>query len=170
MNLAWKSRLPQAPAARRGPKRCFHRPGPASTGFTLVEVIIAVAVMAIGFVAIYSAVAMNLSIVHLCRDNETATQILTEKLDTIRLYNWDQINSNGFIPASFTVPLDPGSSTGPPYFTGTVSVAQAPVTEGYGPNMRLVTVRLDWVSGNRPQTRTMSTFFSRYGLQNYVIR
>ncbi len=151
----------------RWPSAC--RAG-APPGFTLVEVIIAVAVVSIVFVAIYGAVTMNLSIIRLCRENETATQILTEKLETIRLYNWDQVNSNGFVPASFTVSLDPASSTSPPFFTGSVSIAQAPIAEAYGQNMRLVSVRLDWVSGNRPQTRTMSTFFSRYGLQNYVIR
>ncbi len=135
-----------------------------------MEVIVSVAVVLIVFVAIYAAVAMNVSLVQMCRENETATQILTEKLETIRLYNWDQVNSNGFIPGTFTVALDPASSTSPAYFTGTVAITQAPITESYGNNLRQVTVTLNWVSGKRPQTRSMSTLVNRYGLQNFVIR
>ncbi len=140
------------------------------SAFSLVEVAVAMGILGVVFVGIYTAIGTNVTLVQLCRENETATQILTEKLETIRLYNWDQINSNGFIPASFTVALEPGNSNSPPYYTGAVTIAQGPCSETYSQDLRLVTVRLDWVSGRRAQTRAMQTLVTRYGLQTYVYR
>ncbi len=130
----------------------------------------AMGILGLVVVGIYAAITTNVALVQLCRENQSVTQILTEKLDTIRLYNWSQINSNGFIPTSFTLALDPSSTNSRPYYTGTVTIAAAPLTEPYAAEVRLVTVRLDWLSGRRPQTRSMSTFVTRNGLQEYVTR
>jgi hypothetical protein len=90
---------------------------------------VAMGILSVVFVGIYTAIGTNVTLVQLCRENETATQILAEKLEAIRLYNWDQINSHGYVPAMFTVALDPANSNSPPYYTGMVTIAQAPVTE-----------------------------------------
>jgi prepilin-type N-terminal cleavage/methylation domain-containing protein len=140
----------------------------ASAAFTLIEIMVTVGIVGVVFVALCQAIGTNLRLVRLCRENQDTTQILTEKFEAIRLYAWDQITSNNFVPATFTVPVDPGNSNSAPYYTGTVTIAAAPVSESYSNELRLITVRLDWTSGARPCSRSMSSFVTRYGLQNYV--
>jgi hypothetical protein len=119
-------------------------------------------------VGLYGALANSVSLVKACQENEQVTQILSEKLDTVRLYNWTQFNTN-FMPGKFTVGVDPSVPTSRPYYTGTISIAQAPIDEAYKSNLLQVTVRVDWVSGSRPQSRSMSTYVAKYGLQSYIL-
>jgi hypothetical protein len=127
-----------------------------------------VAIVGVVVVALYAAINTNIFLIRVCRENGMATQILAERLDTIRLYTWDQVNSNGFIPSSFTVGIDPADTNSTAYYTGTVSIAQAPISEAYSNELRLITVRLDWVAGGRPCSSSMSSFVTKYGLQAYI--
>lgn len=127
-------------------------------------------VVAILIIALYNAIASSANMVRSCQENETVTQILSDKLDTIRLYNWTQIESGSFVPNKFIVGIDPSVSNSMPYYTGTITIAQAPLTEVYRSNLLQVTVSVDWVSGERPQNRSMTTFVAKYGLQTYIIR
>ena len=134
----------------------------------MIEVVFAMAIVGILVVALYGAIAASTSWVRLCQENETVTQIMSEKLETIRLYNWDQINSNGFVQTSFTVGIDPLQVNSAPYYTGTVVIAQQPVAESYKTSLAKVTVNVAWQSGSRPQSRSMNTFVAKYGLQTYI--
>jgi prepilin-type N-terminal cleavage/methylation domain-containing protein len=144
--------------------------GREHAAFTLVEVAVAMLVIGVLVVALYSLIATNVSMVRLCAENQTATQILTEKLEAVRLYNWDQICSNGFVPTNFTVALSPNNSTSPTYYTGRVSLVEAPITESYKTNLLHVTVTLDWKTGERLQTRSMNSYVAKYGMQSYIVR
>jgi Tfp pilus assembly protein PilV len=136
----------------------------------MMEVLVAMGVVAILIIALYNAIASSMNMVRSCQENETVTQILSDKLDTIRLYNWTQIESGSFVPRTFVLGIDPSVSNSMPYYTGTVTIAQAPLTEIYRSNLLQVTVSVDWVSGSRPQNRSMTTFVAKYGLQSYIIR
>jgi Tfp pilus assembly protein PilV len=133
-----------------------------------MEILVTVVIVGVVFVALCAAISANVSLVRSCRENQDATQILTEKFEAIRLYTWDQINSNNFVPATFIISIDPANTNSTPYYTGTVSITSAPVSEAYSNYLRLVTVRLDWVSGTRPCSRSMSSFVTKYGLRDYV--
>jgi prepilin-type N-terminal cleavage/methylation domain-containing protein len=142
----------------------------ACVGFTLVEVMIAIGVIGITFIALYAAIASGFTVIQLARENLRATQILAEKMETVRLYNWDQVTSNGFIATNFTAPYfatNEYGSSGLTY-TGTVSVLPAGFTETYNDDLRRVNVTLQWSSATVLRQRTMSTLVSRYGLQNYI--
>lgn len=128
------------------------------------------AVVGILIIALYAAIASSVSLVRVCQENQRVTQILSEKLDTVRLYNWTQLHSNGFVQTNFVVGIDPLIADSTPYYTGNVSVALAPVAERYKSNLLQVTVTVAWLSGSRPQTRTMSTYVAKYGLQPYIMR
>ena len=136
------------------------------SGFTLIENIVAIGIVGFLFSAIYAAMAMNMSLIQMCRNNETATQILAEKLDAIRLYSWEQINSNSFIPRTFTVGIDPSNTNSAAYYTGKLAIAEAPISESYKTNLMLVTVELKWSSGRRLQTRSMSSYVAKDGLES----
>lgn len=140
-----------------------------TAAFSLIELMIAVAISGIMFVSLYTGFSTGLAIVQLARENLRATQILQEKMETIRLYTWDQIATPGFIPTNFTDVFYPGTqSSGGLIFTGTLSIASAPLTESYGADLKQVTVSVEWLSAKVLRTRSMTTFVSRYGLQHYV--
>jgi prepilin-type N-terminal cleavage/methylation domain-containing protein len=139
-----------------------------SAAFTLIETLFASAIIGILVVALYAAIATATSWMRVCQENETATQIMSEKLDTLRLYNWDQITkSNGFLLTNFTVGIDPLTNS-TPYYTGNLAWSQAPISESYASSLLLVTIKLTWLSEGRLQTRSNSTFVTTYGIQELV--
>jgi prepilin-type N-terminal cleavage/methylation domain-containing protein len=143
---------------------------PAKRGaraFTFVEVLVAMVIVSVLFMAIYGAVANSLSITKLCQENERVTQMLSDKLDVIRLYSIDQL-TNGFMPTTFIERMDAADTNTPYYYTGIISSVQAPISEKYKTNLMQVTVQVKWLSGKRPQNRSMTTYVARYGLQTYI--
>jgi hypothetical protein len=98
-------------------------------------------------------------------------------MEIMRLYSWSQINSNGFIPSTFTAYFYPevssestnvstsGSGT---LYTGLVTITNAPVPAGYSDSMKLVIVQVSWPSGNHTRTRELQTLVSQNGLQPYL--
>ena len=141
----------------------------SSSATSLIEVLVAVAIGGVVFVSLYSGLSSGFAIVQLARENLRATQILQEKMETIRLYTWDQITTPGFIPTNFTdVFFASTQYSGGLTYTGSVTIADAPLTESYGSDLRMVTVKVSWESANVLRQREMDTFVSRYGLQNYV--
>ena len=148
-----------------------------AAGVSLIETLVAMAVTTLVAVGLYLGISAGFTVVEVSRENLRATQILLEKMETIRLYSWDQINSNGFVPTSFTAPFMPGrtnSGTNNLVYEGRVTIADVggsatPFTsETYTNSMRMVIVDLTWRSAGRQHSRQMRTYLSRYGLQNYV--
>lgn len=125
-------------------------------------------IVSVLFVAIYGAITSSISITRLCQENERVTQMLSDKMDVIRVYNWDQL-TNQFLPRNFTERIDLTQSNSPIYYTGTIAIAQAPITAAYKTNMMQVTVQVNWTSARRPQSRSMTTYVSKYGLQSYIM-
>lgn len=120
-------------------------------------------------VSLYTGISSGFTVVQIARENLRGTQILQEKMETIRLYTWDQITSPGFIPTNFTDVFFPGTqSASGLIFTGQVTIASAPVTESYSNDLKLVTVEVNWMSAKVKRTRSMTTLVSRYGLQHYI--
>lgn len=127
-------------------------------------------IVSVLFVAIYGAIASSISITRLCQENERVTQILTEKMDLIRVYNWDQLTNGTFIPTNFTERVDALDANSTMYYTGNIAIAQAPITELYRTNLLQVTVQVKWLSGKRAQNRSMTTYVAKYGLQSYILQ
>ena len=137
--------------------------------YTLVEVMIGVAIISIGFASLYLGFSQGFAVIQVARENLRATQILQEKMETIRLFTWAQLTNS---PAStnFTTsfyPLAPAGSQGTTY-TGTRIITNAPVSESYAADLRMVIVQLKWMSGTVSRQREMRTFVSQYGLHNYI--
>lgn len=123
-------------------------------------------------VGLYGAIASSVAMVRTCQENERVTQILSEKLDTIRLYNWTQITNGSFVQTNFVLGINPANTNSTAYYTGRISVvtAPSPLDRMYGSNLLQVTVRVNWMSGNRLQSRSMNTYVAKYGLQSYIMR
>jgi Tfp pilus assembly protein PilV len=144
----------------------FHRR--AESGAALAEVVIATAILGISIAGIMAVIFSGFFIVGRTRENQRATQIILEKVETIRLYSWSQINSNGFIPATFSQLYDPQDSQGINYI-GTFTIAPFPYETSYSTNMRQVTVTLRWTGErNLQRDRTFVTYIAKDGVQNYI--
>jgi type II secretory pathway pseudopilin PulG len=153
----------------------------ASRGFTLPEGLFGIAIMGTVFVTLYTGMTTGFDSIRRSRENLRATQILLEKFETIRLYNWTQVNTPGFIPTNFIAYFDPGKAfsntnglalgvdkPAGAVYTGVVTIANAPISEIYSNDLRVITVQLTWTSNGRVNRRSLSSHIARYGLQNYV--
>ena len=149
-----------------GPDRGTQRPSRRALAFALPEALFGMVIVGVVFAALYSGMTYGFEMVKLSRENLRAAQILQERFETIRLCNWDQINSNNFISPTFRVPLYTGLSND--WYAGTITIAPPPFTQSYTNELRLITVQLTWSNGLRRCSRNMSSLIARYGLQDYV--
>ena len=141
------------------------------SAFTLAEVMVGMSIMSIMFLTLYLGFTQGFGVVQGSRENLRATQILQQQAELIRLYTWEQIDpASGWIPPTTTWPFYPlgGSGNQGITYTSTVSVADAPMTESYAADNKLVTFALTWKSGNIQRQRQISTLVSKYGLHNYI--
>jgi hypothetical protein len=142
-----------------------------SNAFTLIDALFATAMAGVMFTSLYAGLAFGFKVVKMARENTRATQIMLEKMETIRLYTWSQITNDGFIPtAPVAVPYYAvGSSNSSIMYTAQTSIAACDLGTTYASDMRKITIRVDWSPlGSSNRTRTMSTYVSNRGLQGYV--
>jgi len=137
-----------------------------------MEVLVAAAIIGVQFVTLYLGMTQGFGIVQVARENLRATQILQEKMETIRLYTWDQITNNGFIPTTFAASFYPAGQTNQGLnYQGTMTISNVPAplsNASYASDLKLVVVQVNWTSGNVQRQRDMRTLVSHYGLQNYI--
>ena len=136
---------------------------------TIVEVVAAVTILAISAAGLMGALANGFFSVQLTRENQRATQIMVERTEMARLYNWEQVTSPSFILTNFVSAYNPQDADGGGlYYTGTVKIASVPFAANYANNMRELTVTLDWTTRGIARQRSITTLLGKDGLQNYV--
>ena len=141
--------------------------------FTLVEVMMGVCVLGVMMAALYSGLYFGFAQVKAAQEEERATQILQEKMEVVRLLNWNQlVNTPGYVPSTFTasyaVDTPSNAPAGSLIYSGTVIVTNAPISETYSNDLRLIKIQLSWRSGGITHQRQMTTYYAHYGLQNYL--
>ena len=149
--------------------------------FSLVEVLVGIVIMGITFAALYGGMAYGITSLQMSRESLRATQIMSEKLDTIRLYAWDKVVIPGYISNSFTaafVPGDPalaaqGFTSGGVTYYGRVTVstnssALSGISDTYKKELCEVSVSLAWTNGAKARSARMTTLVAKEGLQTYV--
>jgi prepilin-type N-terminal cleavage/methylation domain-containing protein len=85
-------------------------PWARSRGYTIPEVLVSVAAFSVVAAGLFAGLGQAVRMLGDTRNTLRATQILQEQMETIRLYTWDQINSNGFVvlsPAPSPLPFTP---------------------------------------------------------------
>lgn len=146
--------------------------------WSLAEVMVAIVVLAIVFVSLFVAFSYGFTVIRSTREDLRATQILTQKIEAIRLCTWAQLTN---CPATFTDTYATSSNTNSSslFYYGTITRAKNTDlpngTSGYRDQVALVTVTVTWktpgVSANDPavtHTRSMQTQSAMYGMQNYL--
>ncbi len=141
-----------------------------TSAFSLIEVTMAVGVVGTAALALFSGFSSGFHTMELARENLRATQVLLEKTETLRLYSWDQINTAGFIPATFTSFYDPNDTNADSsiVYQGTMVITNCPISASYSNDMKMAVITLNWNTGGLPRTRTFTTYIARNGLQSYV--
>lgn len=148
--------------------RCAASP---EKGITIAEVVISLAILAVMAAGIMGSFSYGFLTVQLVRENQRATQIMLERAETIRLYNWDQVNSNGFIPSVSYVPYDPQAPTNSQgiMYRCDLEVTNFPFSTSYATNLRRFVIKLQWTgAGGITRTRSLTTLVAKDGMQNYV--
>lgn len=148
------------------------------SAFTLIESMVGMSMVGMTCLALYGGMTFGVHSLQSARETERATQIVAEKLDTIRLYPWDKIHTPGFIPTTFTSPFaatdsklaELGYPTGGFNYHGTVSIATniSAIDSSYRHITLQVSVSLSWTNGGRARQASMATFVTRNGLYSYV--
>jgi hypothetical protein len=152
-------------------------PARGRMAFALAEALVSGALMAVVFVSLYAGMSSGFAVTKLSRENLRATQVMLERMEGIRLYNWNQLCYSNMIPATFTTYYYPSISNGQSAgitYQGTVSVAAPDLNPSatYSDLMRAITVTLYWTNANGASSivhrRSMTTYSARDGVQNYV--
>lgn len=154
--------LPIRPSPKRG-----------RDAYTLLEVLMGMTVIGIMAVSFYAGMSSGFAITQLARENLRATQIMVERMEGIRLHNWNQLTAGSLIPTNFTEHYYPPAANQTDrgiLYSGTVSITPPSLNPAatYSTNMRIVTVTVRWKSANVERNRTMSTYVARFGMQNYI--
>jgi prepilin-type N-terminal cleavage/methylation domain-containing protein len=146
------------------------RKGVAIRGFTLFEVLVSCLLIGVMALSLYVGMSQGFSVIQLARENLRATQILQEKMEAIRLVSWTQLNTEGFIPRTFTAPFYATEQDGTDglMYSGQVIITNVPFSQSYSSDLRMVVAEVTWMAGSVPRHRSMCTLVSEYGLQNYI--
>ena len=139
----------------------------------MIEVIMGVALTGFMFVSLYGGISSSFAVTQLARENLRGTQIMLERMEGIRLYNWDQLCYSNMIPATFTnyyYPLATNGQSRGIVYSGSMIVTNSSLSPwaSYGDKMRTITVSISWTNSNIPRSRSISTLVSKNGVQNYV--
>ena len=143
--------------------------------FTLAECLIAVVIVMMMAISLWAGLSFDFVVLKTARENLRATQILTQKMEAIRLLTWSQLSN---CPASFQeyyYPSGTTNNTAGVLYQGTITVGTAdsiPDTAAYKSQIRLVTATICWTNYNGGQpiihTRQMQSQVACLGMQNYV--
>ena len=142
------------------------------SSFTLAEVLVAVLIVSIAVVSLYAGVSSGFALVKLAREDLRATQIMLQRMETLRLYKWSDFKDATFFStndyAAYYDPAGQAVGSGGMVYTVKTAISTNTPAANYGPAMRRVTVQVSWLSGNISRRREVSTFVARYGMQNYI--
>jgi hypothetical protein len=142
--------------------------------YTIAEMAVGIALLGIVFISLYGGMSQGFAVTQVSRENLRATQILLERMEGVRLFNWNQLVYSNWVPTAFTNYYYPmtnaGESPGIPYL-GTMTVSLNPVLNPgttYGDKLCAVTTTVNWTSGRVARTRSLTTYVAYNGVQNYV--
>jgi len=136
----------------------------ACRGFTILEVALATAVMAMGIGTSIPVMQRGFRMIDSARNLTTAGQIMTSQLEQVRMLDWATVAAypTAATPVSLDSVFSGNSSVGSRFtLTRTVSTQSTNVLE--------VTFTMTWSGMDGRQTsRTMTTYYARYGMHDYI--
>ena len=163
-------------------------PSNPSKGFTIVEVMMAAAILVVGFMGMIQAITLGSEMLATARRQTLANQIITHEIEKLRLASWSSVS--GLATSSTTVTVDSqfnSAITACGLTSADISLTRS--ATDFTTDLREVTFTLTWnKSGSsaaattptgswlnqiaygrsapiaRTYTRKMSAYFGKYGL------
>src|SRR5262245_15413921 len=144
--------------------------------FTLLEVMVGCVILGMMTTALCGCIWSGFSLVQSSRENLRANQILVQRTEAIRLFNWDQLLDTNYLKPTFIEYYDPQaantSDMGVAYYGTVTPSISSNLPVAYRDNMRVITLTLNWtnVTGRSvtARSRQWQTQVARLGIQNYV--
>ncbi|HEX9046562.1 MAG TPA: prepilin-type N-terminal cleavage/methylation domain-containing protein [Verrucomicrobiae bacterium] len=145
-------------------------------GYSLVEVLCAIAVASIAITALFYGFKNGVAILRTTREDMRATQLLVQKTEAFRLYTWQQLSNAPTKLTEYYFPASVTSSNADTLYYLTISATDPatniPDTIGYKTNIHLITVTVDWTNyiDKKPvaHRRQMQTLNALNGMQSYL--
>lgn len=147
--------------------------------YNLPEVIMGMLLIGVMLVSLYAGFSSGFALMQSARENLRATQIILQRLESLRLYRWSQVlDTTNYLKPTFVAYYDPLDATNPApglVYAGYIHTnppAGVPVSASYRTNLIEVTVTVYWTNyiGGKEivRARNMQTYVARYGMQNYI--
>ena len=141
---------------------------------TLAEIMVGVGLLGLLFASLFSGMSRCTGLTQIAREDLRATQILLDRIEGIRLFNWNQlVYSNNLGPTTFTSPYCPiendSGSIGLTYYgTMVITNVNYGLASSYSNQIRAIIVTLNWTNAGISRSRTITTYQAKYGAQNYA--
>jgi type II secretory pathway pseudopilin PulG len=145
--------------------------------FTLVEASVGTLLVGLVAIALYAGFSSGFAAVQTARENLRATQILVQRMETVRLLTWSQIlDTNRYLKPIYIDYYDPtglsSNSAGERYTATVRAILPTNLPAAYRTNVRDITITLYWTNRNGKQavthSREMTTRVARIGMQQYI--
>jgi prepilin-type N-terminal cleavage/methylation domain-containing protein len=153
--------------------------------FSLIEVLASVVIAAILLTAVFAGISGTFKLLNTTREDLRATQIIVSRLEALHLEAWGNTNqtsqlfNTNLVPQTFTDYFYPlglnGTTNQGTVYTGSINIytnLSLTPSSSYGSSMALIVITVSWSDSGygvtTPHSRSMSTYLSSHGVQNYV--
>lgn len=134
-----------------------------AAGFTLVEVVIGMTLMAMVFTASYGAYFLGVRIVQDAREELRASQIIQSELESMRTLTW--LDLEGMASTSTIDPQGEFVKVFAKDFTTTREIIDLSNSQ------KKVKITIEWTNARgQKRTQVFNTVFTKFGLNDYYYR
>ena len=137
------------------------------TGFTLVEVMFGLTIVAVGFIGMVEGMVLGYEMLETAHQQTLAAQIMQGEVEYLRMQPWSTISGLSSISATSlsNYPEFSGSSLATATSGTTLKFARSVVSPDPHTNLRQITMTVTWTSlTGKSHSRSCSAYIGKYGL------
>jgi hypothetical protein len=127
---------------------------------------VGVLILGITVAALCGGFSMGFKTIKLSQEEVRANQILVQKVESVRVYDWSKITNN-FVPTNFLASFTTNGAVHGVSYDGTLTITPFTGGQTYDSTLRQVTASITWFSEGRTHTQAMTTLISQNGIQTY---
>jgi hypothetical protein len=128
-------------------------------------------ILGVTIAALCGGFSFGFNSIKLSQEEVRADQILVQKLESLRIYQFTNVNSF-YIPTNFTAYYSQSNAVHGVTYNGTIAISpfvpSLAAPEAYSNTLKQVTASISWFSGGMNHTRTMMTLVSTNGLSTFA--
>jgi hypothetical protein len=127
-------------------------------------------ILGVTVAALCGGFSFGFNSIKLSQEEVRADQILVQKLESLRIYQFANVNS-AYIPTNFTAYYSTSNAVHGVTYNGSMSITPfvpSASREAYSNTLKQVTASVSWFSEGMNHTRTMMTLVSTNGISTYT--